>query len=154
MIALRPLWVAKAGLIGELQVAVIIPGHDAIRNALPARAGFMKLYPSPPNACLATRMANPEPTAGIQRGEFTGRLKARRSPVNSALPSRIVGLRLNLFLLIICCAKNSVAMADMQEINVSHSTLDPKKYMAPKKVGIKDKHTVYIIRLIEISLRI
>ena len=47
-----------------------------------------------------------------------------------------------------------MAMADMQEINVRYSDLNPKKYIAPKRTRIKDKETVYIIRLTEITLRI
>ena len=89
----KPLIVLPAGLKGVIHSFVIISGHDAIRKALPASAGFKMLNPSPPNNCFAIIMAKAEPTAGNHHGDLGGMLNANRMPVRIALPSNVIFLR-------------------------------------------------------------
>ena len=82
-----------AGLIGASHPFVIKLGHDAMRNARPASAGFSMLYPNPPNGAFATSIANIDPANGNHHGAPGGTLNATSIPVIIALPSTIVNLR-------------------------------------------------------------
>src|SRR6056297_1236933 len=53
-------------------------------------AGFIKLFPIPPNTCFTTAIANIEPINGIHQGAEGGRLNANNIPVTTALRSLIV----------------------------------------------------------------
>ena len=84
-----------------------LAGQQATRNARPARAGFIKLCPSPPNACLTTIIANIAPNIGTHNGALAGMFIPSKSPVTAAVKSPIFpGLLSNLSI------KNSVITAD------------------------------------------
>ena len=53
---------------------VICVVEENIMNALPTRAGFMKLHPSPPNSIFATMIAARSPMISSQIGIPTGTL--------------------------------------------------------------------------------
>ena len=73
-----------------LSQVVIGPVKLMSMNARAASAGLNGFIPSPPNTCLATPIANTEPTTAIQSGSPAGRLSARRSPVTTAERSPMV----------------------------------------------------------------
>ena len=69
---------------------VILPANDMRRKHLAPSAGFMKLYPSPPNNCFTMRMANADPSIAIHTGTSGERLSASSNPVTTALKSDMV----------------------------------------------------------------
>ena len=69
---------------------VICTGHEASSMALAASAGLIKLWPSPPNTCLASTMANAEPMSVIHHGSEGGTFMAKSSPVTTADKSLMV----------------------------------------------------------------
>lgn len=119
---------------------VIITGHEASKNALPAKAGFIKLCPVPPKNCFAIIIATNEPIRHIHHGAETGKLKARIIPVTAAVPSDIV-----MGLFVIFCHKNSKPMENKTQRAVKISALNPKKITEQTKEGMSAMQTSVII---------
>ena len=71
----------------QVVIGVAKPMNSAIR---PTIAGLAKFWPRPPKICLTTTIAMKQPIIAIQMGIFTGRLKARMTPVTTALQSAMV----------------------------------------------------------------
>ncbi len=86
-----------ASVAGSIKPPAICDDHEAIKNALPANAGFIKLKPIPPNICFTIPIANAEPATAIHQGAPAGKLKANNIPVTTALKSvTVIGLFINL----------------------------------------------------------
>ena len=77
-------------------------------------------------------MAKMLPTAAIQRGMLTGRLKARMMPVTTALRSPIVTERFIIFL-----AASSESTQVMTVVAVTASTRGPNMTVAAINAGIR-----------------
>ena len=75
---------------------VIINGKEARRIARAAKAGLKILCPRPPKSSLTKNIAKKLPKAGIHRETVEGRIRAKRIPVTTLLPSKIL-----IFLLVI-----------------------------------------------------
>ena len=87
--ASAPLSSHKRGFIH----VVMAVGNETMRMILPVIAGLTKFWPIPPKSCFTTTIAMTEPIAACHSGIDTGRLKASRSPVTTALRSPSVLLR-------------------------------------------------------------
>ena len=66
---------------------VIGPAKLINKKQRAARAGFMKLFPNPPNNSFTTMIAKKPPTTGIHNGIVDGRFIPSKSPVTMALHS-------------------------------------------------------------------
>ena len=66
---------------------VMGPAKHINRKQRAAKAGFMKLFPSPPNSSFTTIMAKNPPTIGIHNGMVDGKFIPSKSPVTMALHS-------------------------------------------------------------------
>ena len=62
-------------------------GKETIITMRAVRAGLTKFWPMPPNICFTTTIATTAPKNTIHKGMLTGRLKANRIPVTTALRS-------------------------------------------------------------------
>ena len=116
-------------------------GHEICKNTLPTSAGLNILWPSPPNICLPIIILTAPPITGIQKGISGGRLYAKSSPVNIALPSKaIFG---SLFLIF----KNKASLATQAsiEIRITFKLLRPNMYMPARPAGKSESATRYII---------
>src|SRR5690554_3418651 len=83
LITARGVAVVTASVAGSIQL-VILTGHAASRIERAASAGFIKLWPRPPNTCLTSEMAIKEPITANHQGAVGGRLYANSNPVTTA----------------------------------------------------------------------
>ncbi|KAF5041798.1 hypothetical protein DSECCO2_519220 [anaerobic digester metagenome] len=112
---------ATTSVTGFINPDVICVDHDAIKNALPANAGFKKLKPSPPKTCFTTAIANAAPTTATHHGADAGKLKANNIPVTTALKSvTVIALPMAL------SHKYSVTTAATTEATNNTIELNPK----------------------------
>src|SRR5690554_6850389 len=118
-------------IAGNGQV-VICAGKDINKKIRPAIAGLKILLPNPPNDTLITPIANKHPKARIHNGRFDGTLKAKRTPVMIAEPSKAVGVFLIMYLTIKYSNKTQKTTADSVIINASNLNT----YSATKNAGI------------------
>ena len=63
---------------GSVQLLVIAAGKVMNTNTLPSMAGLHTFLAKPPNTCFPKVMAKAMPTAAIQYGTVTGRIKVKR----------------------------------------------------------------------------
>ena len=113
----------------ELHV-VMAPVNDMSMNARAARAGLKGLYPSPPNACFATPIANTPPAPAIHSGRSGGRLSARRRPVRTDERSPIVFSRF-----IARRQRASVTMHDATHVPIRNAAFSPKNQIEQAVAG-------------------
>ena len=69
---------------------VIGPAKHINRKQRAAKAGFMKLFPSPPNSSFTTIIAKKPPITGIHSGIVDGKFIPSNKPVTIALHSKDV----------------------------------------------------------------
>ena len=124
-----------------LSQVVIGPVKEMSMNARAASAGLNGFIPIPPNTCLATPIANTEPTTAIQSGSPAGRLSARRSPVTTAERSPMVFSRF-----IASRHSASVTMQVETQVAIVQTAGIPKNQMPAAVVGRSAMITSSIIR--------
>ena len=129
----------------ETAKLVIFPAKEIIRKHLPARAGFIKFCPSPPNSCFTTMIAKALPRIGIQIGIWGGMFSASRSPVTTALKSVVV-----FFLCISRSYSHSKNTLDATVASTTRSACTPKFQIPKSVVGRSAIATSCIIRLVVI----
>ncbi len=112
-----------SAVLGHINaVPVILVGQEASKNALAANAGFIKFCPIPPKTCFTMMMAKAAPTTASHHGAVTGKLKASRIPVTTALQSLIV-----IGFLVSFCTSASARTEVNTEMIVNNKALMPKK---------------------------
>ncbi len=111
--------VKRCGANAGVQVVIAV-GKAAWTKARPTRAGFMTLWPRPPNRALPSATATNAATAVIQSGKAGGRVRASSSPVITALKSPTV-----LALVDSRQASCSVSTATATETNIRARALSP-----------------------------
>ena len=110
----------------------ISSGKLAMMTMRPMRAGLTKLWPSPPNICLATTMAATPPRAACHKGMVAGRLKASSSPVTTADKSPTVWGRFMTRRL-----KNSAATQEPTDTAMTAAARHPNSQTEAAAAGIR-----------------